>query len=242
MCVLAPMVKSQALTNQVQSKTSTDTTYFSPYLLPASLQRQYVAIGDRLQKPGKERITLQGTLTIGKVVSPAQVIVEKGGSVSISSSAKAVTFDGTATSTSLNASDGSYVDAFADDTVETFMEAVAQGQGVRLVGRRFPSQGGGSCDLYDVAITSKAKSSSIILKRYCFDSFTALLRFVQYPAASAIGSPSQETHYSDWRLQSGQAVPGQITRIENGQTVFAFQASPAGVTVSARQNDGTFSK
>lgn len=213
-----------------------DATFYPVFRIPAPLRGQFEVLGDRLQKPGKERVTFSGALTTTGAPVTVQVVMEKGGKVRITGSGKDITFDGSV-ATGVAGTDQGLIEALADDTVDTLMDAVVLGFSVRLLGRRFPYDSG-FCDFYDMWTPSRTNQQSTRLKRYCFDSKTRLLRSVRYLSTLAPNSPMTETRFEDWRQVNGQAVPGRVTRREANVTIFTLQAGSIGV--SARVNDSLF--
>lgn len=217
-------------------------TFYSIPPIQNNLRDQFLAVGDRLVKPGKERIALEGQISVGGESRPAQITMEKGGKVRIVSGSKSVVVDGTESSRkSLAADDRRLVEALVDNSPETFLEHAARGNGALLVGR-FPSSDGGFCDLYDVFMRDWSNASRPGLKRYCFDPQTALLRSVQYRSGPSDSSPMHETRFEDWRKQDGQAIPGKITHSEGSITSFVFQVAPSGIIISPKAEDGLFSR
>ena len=60
-------------------------TYVTPGSVPSELRRQLQALGDRLTKPGQERVTLAATLTDSTGSTPVQVVSQLGGQVRVDS-------------------------------------------------------------------------------------------------------------------------------------------------------------
>ncbi len=208
--------------------------------VPAVLTRQYVILGDRLQKPGKERITLNGILTDSTSSSPVEILLELGGKLRITWTGKPgqkIIFNGTRSTVvgSIPISDD-LVEAFVDDMPETIMESVSNGMGVRLLGQRFGDVSGAFCDYYDVPSFGQAiKKRTPVTKRYCFDSKTSLLRFVHYLNPQ---NESITTDFGVWVVSSGQAVPGSVSRMRSGVQVFRLSVQSAGI--SPGLSDGAF--
>lgn len=207
--------------------------------IPFMLAPQFQALGNRLQVPGNERVTLAGTLTSGTSSSNVTIVMELGGKLNISGSGLAgqqIIFNGTAASVSGTSIGNDLLESFVDDLAETLMIAAGNGAAPRLLGRRFRGPGGNSCDYYDVATLGVAiKQTTPLIKRYCFDSSTNLLASVHY-----LPSPSQSvtTQFGGWSIINNQAVPGTITRTADAAQVFQFQAQNAAVSPSTA--DGTF--
>lgn len=215
--------------------------YRSVAQVPSTLISQFRAMGDRVQKPGNERVTLSGTLT-GADGSQSQVLIvmELGGRLNIAFTGapgpQKIVFNGSAASvTGAVPSSNDLLESLVDDLPETLL--LVGRPSPRLLGQRFSSPTGGLCDYYDVAGFGVAvKQAAPLIKRYCFDSSTALLRRVSYmidPSRAVV------TQFGNWTLSNGQEVPGTITRTVAGAQVFEFQAQSAAVSASVA--DGAFS-
>jgi len=214
--------------------------YHTPAQVPSALASKFLALGNRLQKPGNERITLTGVLTDSTGSSQVQIVLELGGKLSITwlgKGAQKVVFNGTnASGASAVAIGNDLLEALSDDLPETVMSQVATGTGSRMLGQKFPNPGGGFCDYFDVPTLGRAvKKQAPVTKRYCFDSQVGLLRSVRY-----LGSTNQltMTQFGNWATISGQAVAGSIVRQVGGVQVFSFQAQNA--VVSGATTDSTF--
>jgi len=211
--------------------------YYSPSQIASTLNRPYKALGDRLQKPGNERITLTGALTDSSGSSSVQIVIEVGGKLRVDQlgkGPKSVSFDGkTRGGVTLTSYDDDLLESLVDDLPETMMGAIARGNGFRLLGNRFSNPKGGFCDLYDVPMSGQTNTKQPYqVKRYCFDSESLLLQNVRYLSGSAIDSPAVETQFSNWQRINNQAVPARVVRIRNGIQVFSFQAQSSNVSAS----------
>lgn len=200
--------------------------YRLPTQVPAVLHDQYAALGDRLQKPGNERLTLTGTLTDSNGSSQVRIVMELGGKLSVSwidKPTQRIVFTGANVSALGNVLDADdLLEALVDDLPETAMAALASGVGVRVVGQRFPDGSGGLCDYFDVPMFGKtAGKQTPVLKRYCFDSTTSLLRSVRYQGG---GTQITATEFANWQTVNGQHIPSTITRLNGSARVFQFNA------------------
>jgi hypothetical protein len=246
------------------------TQYFKLTSVPPVLQSQAAALGDRLQKPGNERITMTGTLTDPSGTSPVQIIIQNGGKLNLTflaspvaggsqtggvggtqapgvsgvqtgattpittTASTPVIFNGaTASGATAQSNQDGVLESFVDDLADTLMLTASHGIGLRMLGQRFQDSTGAECDLYDVPIQGQTTGQREI-KRYCFDSTSQLLRYVQYIE----GSNRLETRFGNWQRVIGQAAPGTVSRFENGVPLFVFQAQTT--TISASANDGVF--
>jgi hypothetical protein len=220
-----------------KEKSPKDAVYWQPSQIPHFLLHQYQALGDRLEKSGNERISLTGTLVDSSGSNSVKLVIEKGGKVKIDKSSKNIKFDGQSFSSNLNQNDKDLLESFSDDLPDTLIEAVASGNGFRFLGQRFIDKKGESCDYYDAPTPAKINTSSAPqLRRYCFDSNTKLLSWVQYQSGNGKNASIVETHFSDWTVIKGQAVAGTVSRIKNGTPVFTFQAKDKDVSASADDN------
>jgi hypothetical protein len=240
-CILAALLLPRSATAQ-PSIAAAMGLYHSPAQIPAGVHDQYVALGNRVQKPGNERITLTGTLTDSFGASVVQVVIELGGKLSVTWVGKPgqkVIFNGANSLVGGNiAASADLLEAFVDDLPETMMWSIASGTGVRVLGQRFPDASGGLCDYFDVPTLGKAaKKQTAATKRYCFDSKTRLLRSVRYMGAPAQGQTTV-TQFGNWMGVNGQAVAGNVVRLQNGIQVFQFQAQTAAVSPGVA--DSTF--
>jgi len=231
-------------TAYAQKVTPSTDAYYAPTQMPPAFHENFKVLGDRLQKPGNERVALGGTLTDSNGTVLVQIFIENGGKLRLDSpgnASRGLSFNGTsATSASgkPSSTDDDLLESLVDDHPDTLMRAVATGTGFRLLGRRFPD-GSGFCDYYDVPTPAKANSKQPRQsKRYCFDSATLLLRSVQYSAGTAAGGAILKTEFGDWRNINGQAVPSRVVRMQNSTVLFTFQAQS--VTVSPKLTDNLF--
>lgn len=203
----------------------------SPLLL-----QPFLAMGDRLTKPGKERITIVGTMTDSSGANAVQVVLELGGKLNITWTAQGpqrLAFNGTAASSAGSITDANdLLESFVDDSPEALLLA-GRGASPRLLGQKFENPSGGLCDYYDVATYGRAvKRTTPQIKRYCFDSKTSLLRSVRYKNSSG----TILTEFGNWGTVNNEAVPGTITRIVGGNQVFHFQAQSSVVSASIPDN------
>jgi hypothetical protein len=210
--------------------------YLSPAQIAPLFLPHYLALGDRLSKPGNERITLQGIMTTAGGSSPVQIVLELGGKLNITfggPSAQKLVFDGTSAPVLGGLANGNdLLESFVDDLAENL---VLGGRGVspRLLGQRVADPSGGLCDYYDVGTYGGAvKTSKPYFKRYCFDSNTSLLKSVSYYTNSQL----TVTEFGGWTTTNKQAVVGTVTRLVAGSQVFQFRAASSLVSPSVPDN------
>lgn len=232
---------TQAWSQTAVTSTSTSTTtsgapslqYYAPASLSGVLQAQFAALGNRLQQPGNERITMTGTLTDANGTASVRVIIQNGGNLNITftgSASPPLIFNGTAASgVTPQATQDGLLQAFVDDLPDTLMTSAAKGAGLRLLGQRFTNASGAMCDIYDApSLGQTVTTTSPITKRYCFDSRTFLLNFVEYGTNSGLA----KTQFT-WQQVNGQTVPATVTRTQGGTQTFSFQAQSALTSAAA---------
>ena len=231
-----------------QSSSSAKSPLVAPAQVSPFLRPQFAALGDRVRKAGNERVTLHGTFTDSAGTTQAQVVIELGGKVSVTWAGRPgqqLVFDGVSSKvTGAVTNPNDLLESLVDDLPENLLLAGKSGIGFRLIGLKFAAAGG-MCDLYDVPTRGQASMKPAAqVKRYCFDSQTALLRWVQYFSGGTVQHPTVQhpvevrTDFSKWINAAGQAVPGSIVRSRAGSQIFSFQVQTA--VVSPAVNDNAF--
>jgi hypothetical protein len=228
-------------TQNTQAASSIQNSYTGAWQIPSSLREQFRALGDRMQKPGKEWVVTGGTYSDASGSCSMQITSGLGNNVLIGrncgqgngngnngsiafSSSQAWTQNG-----AIRSEDLDLLASLVDDPAETLFASVSVGGGWKSLGRGFPIGAGYSCDLYEVAAVSKVQSAAAPrLKRYCFDSKTLLLRWVHYAPSGSL--PAVTVTFGNWQTVSGEAVPGSISRQSGGTTEFTFQVQQTSVT------------
>jgi len=212
---------------------------------PVELKQYAVALGQRLHKPGKERITASGSITcfeddlpITEAVRiawqfPLKVRLEQGNAL--------LAFDRN------NPAQGmprvqktvDIVQTLLEDSVEGFFalqgERISRsylGSGFRLEGARESDPG---MDVVLMAYPDNFHDRRPVLKSYWFDSSTKLLGVVAYTSASGAAT---NIVLDDWRDISGEKIPFRIERWEDNRLLIRLVLDSA--TFAAGANDGTF--
>lgn len=220
--------------------------------LSSRLAMNLGALGNRLEKPGKERLTLIGTLRTATAETrefavtqeyPDRLRLVVGGPQS-----RSIVFDGEQASallTPITADELDLIETLAYDNAEHFFAAQMQGKAMRFLGARFrtddgstPDYDGPYFDIYKIADQIKASGQERAAKLYYFNSDTLLLERVAYVANRDGSEINVETKLSDWRVVDGQQVAHRIERVENGQSVFVLNIRSAGL--GQRAEDGIF--
>jgi hypothetical protein len=231
-CIIFAMLMNTSIKAQDKNNDGNQ-GYLKFWQMPSPLQSKYLALGDRMQKPGNERITIKGVLTDPSGSNDAQVVVEKGkklrADIAAVKGAKSLRFDGKNAPNKTDEVDDDLLEALLDDSPEMFFEAAMTGT-VLLVGLRFADEQGNLFDVYDVPMPAKGNAKSQRpSKRYFFNTKTNLLSYVQYRESKEKDATVIETQFNDWVIVDDQKVPSTVTRKRQGKVVFTLQ----GKTVSA---------
>jgi len=228
--------------------------YISFHSLPAGWQISLLNHGDRLLKPGKERLVLSGTTTRQNYASlacqityelPNQVRYQEQGS-----GAETLVFDGSqfsSNSASLQKADTDLMETLAYDSPDWFFYVPANTLPWRKLGSRFminPQPGtrytGPVYDIYLVSTSiqqpGKVKRQS---KYYYVNSDSNLMERVQYQDADN-PSTNVDVILGGWTTIANNRVPQTIQRMENGVEVFHFTVTSA--VIGAAMADGAFQK
>lgn len=215
------------------------------YLRRASLWPQLrlnlKALGDRLEKPGKERLTLIGTISRDGQSQPVLLVLEFPDRLRLETQSgiqrDVLTFNGKRGAKAGGAFDQSeedLVETLAYDTAEHFFIGQGNGMATRFLGSRFRADDGTTRNytgpFYDIYQTNEQVKLGAVTreqtKAYCFNSETLLLERVTY--RNRVSQPV-EIRITGWRDVQGQQVPTRIVRIEAGQPVLTLVVSSASV-------------
>ncbi|MGJ5814499.1 hypothetical protein [Paludibaculum fermentans] len=230
-----------------QADKKADAPRYFPVSGVVSSARQIVAaLGDRVQKPGKERVVIDGTLSRSGLASTAQVIYEMPGLWRIDETGgkgKSLVFDLTSLkgNGAIDDEDEGLAESIQSDTTETFLTAFGHGASVRHIGDCFKVKGetgfGAEVDIFEVvAIVNVKRAKEIVSKRYMFDSNTGLLRRVAYFATVGGKQVSVQTVLSDYAIGGGYMLPGKISRQVDATVAFTFTRTAATVQAAAKDN------
>lgn len=207
------------------------------------------ALGNRLEKPGQERLTLMGILRLSTTAETREVAATMefpdrlrlvvGGPQN-----RVITFDGQQTK-AVATGELDLIETLTYDSAEHFFAAQVQGNATRFLGARFrtddgstPDYAGPYFDVYKIADQIKASGEERAAKLYYFNSETLLLERVTYVVNRGGAEVNAETKLSDWRETDGQQVARRIERLENGKSVFVLTIRSAGL--GRRADDGIF--
>lgn len=245
--------KTSTAPTETQPKQSTaarsgSKRYVNRGLVSARLASNLNALGNRLEKPGKERLTLMGTLRTGGKTRDFAATLEFPDKLRLVVNGpqnRVLAFGGEQTTVSAAAEELDLIETLAYDSAEHFFAAQMQGKAMRFLGARFrtddglaPDYDGPYFDIYKIADHIKASAQDRPAKLYHFNSDTSLLERVTYLVNRGGAEISVETKLSDWRGAEGQQVARRIERFENGKSVFVF--SVRAVQFGIRAEDGLF--
>jgi hypothetical protein len=226
--------------------------YLTTGRVPSAAHDFLTALGDRMQKPGSERVILEGNWVDSTGSSPAKVTWEAPGSLRLDRSrpgAAPLTLTkraGDSRVAQVSTTDSALLESLLDDRAESMLYSLSTGAASRFLGARFRSDGGKTTDfsgpwydIYEVSGTVVSAGSGLTRQKYyCFNSDTKLLELVTYVLNREGTKVTVTTRYGRWTTQNGQPFPGTIIREENGTAVFTFQVR-SGATAAASQ-DGLF--
>jgi hypothetical protein len=229
-----------------------DLLYFN--LVPSRFRTLVEALGDRLDKTGRERVVLTGSLEDSSGSKAYVVTRELSGKFRLdegaATSVYTIVFDGKGLTSSKgvpSAADNDRIESLIADSSEYFLYSVIRGRGSRLLGRRFRLDDGTDSkytgpffDIFELFASVPARAGFAPRpKHYYFDSASGLLQKVRYVVNNGNSNVTVETAWTGWRKVDGQATPSVVTRTENGKPVFAFRITSA--AFSPALADSTFS-
>lgn len=242
------------------SSTQGDGQYVRRSRLGPQLIPIFTALGDRLERPGKERLILTGTLSrisgAQRETNPFRLISEFPRRLrleeQIGIQTQVTVFDGREVlknSGRVNKTDEDLVETLMYDTAESYFIGQASGAATRFLGSRFRLDSGEAADyagpFYEIyQVGDEIQLGSSVREQdkfFYFNSDTLLLEQVRYEHGEDRGKARIEVRITDWQRAQGQRIPARIARFENGQEVLAF--SIISVVVGPRvAGDGIFDR
>ncbi len=213
------------------------------------------ALGDRIEKPGKERITIAGTIKRAgdSQALPMALTLEFPDRLRLTVQdgvqQRVVTFNGQAAASvgsALTSSERELIETLVYDTAEHFFGGQSRGTATRFLGEHFrldnDAQVNGRGPFYDVYQTTEqirhTTPARQQTKLYCFDSDTHLLGRVTYELERNGSRTAVEIRISGWHKVQDQQVPVRIIRLENGQPALTLTITSA--ALSPKLDDGAF--
>lgn len=245
---------TDALQNSSTISRRSGKAYMRRGTLSPRLRSHLNALGNRLENPGKERLTIAGTLlpSIDRQSREVVAVFEFPDQLRLVSQNKLqvrlITFDGQrakATANRFESGELELIETLAYDSAEHFFATQLQGKAMRFLGSRFriddgssPDYSGPYFDIYQIADQIEASGEERAAKFYYFNSDTSLLERVTYVINRDGSEVNVETRLSDWRIEDGQKVARRIERLENGKSVFVLNLRSA--QFGRRAQDGIF--
>lgn len=224
--------------------------------LSSQLRGPFQTLGDRLERRGKERVTVTGTLRRpGEEATAFGLIWETPGRLRlevINGGQQQITiFDGSRvvrTGGNIESRDEDLLETLLYDSAEHCFVSQMQGAATRSLGTRFrlieDSRAEHSGPVYDVfevteRITSRREAREQT-RQYFFNSDTQLLEAVKYRVTNDGPETRVEVRLENWQQLNGQRFPSRIVRLENDSPVLTLTLNLASITVSPRAEDGLF--
>ena len=205
-----------------------------PRALPVELRSAMAAIGDRFLAPGKERITMNGTLSVGSAApKTVMVISELPRKFSyLDGSGASVTSNGTATTANVSVDNLVMLQSLFEDTLDGMLYQAPTAVRFRPLMHRARTDDGKAkiyngpyVDIYELVLAEPSLGMALQQKHFYFDSTTHLLSQVVYLTGTPQSPTRVQTTFTNWQMVNGTQVPGAITRTENGVMRLKFVAS-----------------
>lgn len=241
-----------------QPKPSPNTNdYIRRSRLPSKMREALSLLGDRWEKPGKERLSLNGTLRRqgDPRTAPFRLFTELPNRMRLEEQVggqwRVIGFDGNsgwALNSTFGDSDQEMIETLVFDSMDHFLFEQTQGLATRFLGSRFRTDDGATANyrgpFYDVyQVNDRIISGSTVReqsKLFHLNSDTLLLERIQYRISRAGAPVNIEVRIGGWRKIDNQQAPGTITRLENG--VPALTLNIVSAAVGPRVADGIFNK
>lgn len=219
------------------------------------------AYGDRLEKPGKERVTAVGTISNADTTASEKVSVrlvfefpdklriekQKAGKT------ETTIYDGKTKvkiGDVIKPKEEDELEAIVFDSVDHFMAAHLLGKPVRFLGDRFRLDDGTAAkytgsyyDIYQITEqlydANNVKKDTLQEKLYFFNSDTHKLERITYQVVDKKIVMEVLVELAGWQTLDGQVLPTSLTRYENGKPAITLTINA--LALSTRIEDGTFS-
>ena len=222
------------------------------------LQSQFKLLGDRLEKPGKERIIMTGTVNRPNAKAdtvPVRLIVELPDKVRLEElngdKAGITIHDGTDLKSSrkgLSKADENEIESLVFDSIDHLLIGQMQGNATRFLGSHFrlddgsnPAYNGPFYEVFQISENLSMKKDIVRqqLKTYYFNSSSQLLEKIRYSLAQPNDKPvAVEIQLAGWKQFEGQYLPTSFTRLEDGSPVFVLAIKS--VSLGKKAEDGIF--
>lgn len=237
------------------ASTAKRSEYVRRSLLSPKLVWHLNALGDRLEKPGRERLIVTGTLSRAKYAQTEEVttvwefperlrLTTRRGNEN-----RVLTFDGEQGQSGANPlgiAERDLLETLVYGSAEHFFTAQMRGRATRFLASRLRLDDGSTAnydgpyyEVYKVAEqTGTSADQGEQVRLYYFNSETLLLERVSYEINRNGSTVKVEERLGDWTREQGQQVARRIERFENGESVFVLTVRTAGF--SRRAEDGMF--
>ena len=212
---------------------------------PSELKPYAIALGQRLQLPGKEKISAEGAITYFSEDPPrteaVRITWQFPLKIRLDKNGSRLAFDRNnpeqAMPTVRKAADT--IQTLLEDSVEGFFALQKDRISRRYLGSGFKLEGAKESDSgMDVVLMTfpdNFRDKEPILKSYWFDSSTKLLGVVAYTSSSGAVTHSV---IDDWRDVVGEKFPFRIERWEDNKLTMRLILDS--VAFTAGSNDGSF--
>jgi hypothetical protein len=213
--------------------------------IPSELKPYAIAPGQRLQKAGKERIAVEGTVTYFSEDPPqtesVRITWQFPLKIRLDQNGSRLAFDGDNPMQAMPAARKAVdtIRTLLEDSVEGFFALQKKRLSRRYLGSGFKLEGAKNSDPgMDVVLMTfpdNFRGKAPTLKSYWFDSSTKLLGVVAYTSSSGA---VLHIVIDDWREVAGEKFPFRIERWEDNKLTMRLILESAAFTAGA--NDGTF--
>lgn len=238
--------------NPIVTPTTAGQAYVRAGQLWPQLRWHLRALGDRIERPGRERIAITGTIRRAgdSQALPMMLTLEFPDRLRLTVQdglqQRIVTFNGQGAASvgpPLTPRERDFIETLVYDTAEHFFAGQTRGTATRWLGQRFraddgttPNYAGPYYDLYEVSDPAAVARQQV--KDFYFNSDTLLLERVRYQVVRNGAQVEVETRISNWQQAQGQQAPRRIVRLEDGQPVLALTITA--LAISPRVDDASF--
>jgi hypothetical protein len=211
-------------------------------------------IGDRLEKPGKERMVMVGTLKreIDSQPAPFRLLLEMPHRMrleELGAKQHVTSFNGSsgwAMGGSLSDTDKDTIETLIFDSADHFFLGQTQSLAIRALGTRFRLDDGADVNyagpFYDIYQVMDHVGTGPDVRQqpklFYFNSDTQLLERVRYQIQRDGVAVNVEIQITDWKQLNNQRVPSTIIRLENDKPVLTITIASA--AIGPRLADGLF--
>jgi hypothetical protein len=213
--------------------------------IPFQYKGYAVVLGQRFYRPGKERITAQGTITYydgdQELNEPVQIIRQSHLKIRLDQGGKVSVFDRDNPRPRLSSTEKATdtLQVLLEDSAEGFMDLLQTTVARRHLGTGFRLESAVESDPgMDVILMSYPdafQNNTPSQKAYWFNSRTKLLGVVSYLSGSG---RANHIVIDDYRDIEGEKLPFRIERWEDGKLVMRLTLNEA--TLSSGAEDGIF--